>query len=138
MEVPPELVVERPGLVCKLNKSLYRIKQASKQTVAEGSVVFVAVYLDDVLVTGTHLQEIESLKDFLHNTFKKKDLGRLHYFRGIEVQYTDKGVLMSQKKFTMDLLKEFGCIGCPPMTSPLDSSVKLKVDERALLTDPSN
>nr|XP_016465740.1 PREDICTED: uncharacterized mitochondrial protein AtMg00810-like [Nicotiana tabacum] len=109
MEVPPGLVVERPGLV-------------------EGSVVFVVVYVDDVLVTGTHLQEIESLKDFLHNTFKIKDLGRLqlHYFLGLEVQYTDKGVLMSQKKFTMDLLKKFGCIDCPPMTSPLDSSVKLK------------
>ncbi|XP_019241950.1 PREDICTED: uncharacterized protein LOC109237474 [Nicotiana attenuata] len=162
MEVPPRLVVERPGLVCKLNKSLYGLKQASRQWYqklteelcsrgythpmldyslfykkVKGSVVFVDVYVDDVLITYTHLQEIESLKNFLHNTFKIKNLGRLHYFLGLEVQYTDKVVLMSQKKFTMDLLKEFGCIDCPPMNSPLDSSVKLKADERALLTDPS-
>lgn len=103
----------------------------------EGSVVFVVVYADDVLVTCTHLQEIESLKNFLHNTFKIKDLERLHYFLGLEVQYTEKGVLMSLKKFTMDLLEEFCCIDCPPMTCPLDSSMKLKVDEGALLTDPS-
>ncbi|XP_019244619.1 PREDICTED: uncharacterized protein LOC109224497 [Nicotiana attenuata] len=37
----------------------------------------------------------------------------------------------------MDLLKEFGCIDCPLMTSPLGSSMRLKADEGALLTDPS-
>ncbi|XP_070049348.1 uncharacterized mitochondrial protein AtMg00810-like [Nicotiana tomentosiformis] len=104
---------------------------------AEGSIVFVAVYVDDVLIIGTHLQEIESLKDFLHNTFKIKDLGRLHYILSLKVQYTYKGVLMSQKKFTMDILKEFGCIDFPLIASPLDSSVKMKADEGALLTDPS-
>lgn len=104
---------------------------------SEVSVVFVAVYVDDVLVTGTHLQEIESLKTFLHNTFKIKDLGRLHYFLGLEVQYTEKGVLISQRKFTIDLLKEFGCIDCPSMTSPMDPFVKLKADEGASLPDPS-
>ncbi|XP_019263453.1 PREDICTED: uncharacterized protein LOC109241194 [Nicotiana attenuata] len=64
-------------------------------------------------------------------------MGSIHYFLGLEVQYTDKRVLMSQKKFTMDLVKEFDCIDCPPMTSHLDSSTKLKADEGALLTDPS-
>ncbi|XP_019226912.1 PREDICTED: uncharacterized protein LOC109208282 [Nicotiana attenuata] len=162
MDVPPGLVVEAPGLVCRLNKSLYGLKQASRQWYekltealcsrgythsmldcslfykkTERSIVFVAVYVDDVLVASTHLQEIESLKTFLHNTFKIKDLGRLHYFLGLEVQYTERGVLMSQRKFTMDLLKEFGCIDSPPMTSPLDSSLKLKADEGARSADPS-
>nr|XP_016479658.1 PREDICTED: uncharacterized mitochondrial protein AtMg00810-like [Nicotiana tabacum] len=162
MEVSPGLVVEAPSLMCKLNKSMYGLKQESRQLYhkltealcsrgythsmldnslfykkTEVSVVFAAVYVDDVLVTGTHLQDIESLKTFLHNTFKIKDLERLHYFLGLEVQYTEKGVLMSQKKFTMDLLKEFGCIDCPPMTSPLDSSMKLKADEGAPLAYPS-
>ncbi|XP_019224225.1 PREDICTED: uncharacterized protein LOC109205915 [Nicotiana attenuata] len=44
---------------------------------------------------------------------------------------------MSQKKFTLDLLREFGCIDFPSMTCPMDPSVKLKADEGAPLADPS-
>nr|XP_016442669.1 PREDICTED: uncharacterized mitochondrial protein AtMg00810-like [Nicotiana tabacum] len=67
-----------------------------------------------------------------------KDLGRLHYFLGIEVLYKEDGVLISQRKFTMDLLKEFECAQYSSLTSPLDPSTKLKADESPLLIDPSN
>lgn len=42
----------------------------------------------------------------LHDEFKIKDLGHLYYFLGIEVLYSDGGVLLHQKKFVHDLLKE--------------------------------
>lgn len=70
-----------------------------------GSVVFVTVYVDDFLITWTHRQEIECLKAFLHDTIKIKNLGRLHYFLGLEIQYRDNGVLISQRKFNVYLLK---------------------------------
>lgn len=163
MEVTQGLVVDKPGLVCKLNKSLYGLKQANRQwyekltatlcskrhthTLLDYSlfhkrkgslVVFVAVYVDDVIVTGTHHEEIDSLKSFLHETFKIKDLGRLHYFIGMEVLYKEYGVLISQGKFTMDLIKKFECTQYTNLSSPLDPSAKLKVDESLLLPDPSN
>lgn len=123
MEVPPGLAVERPGLVCKLNKSLYGPKQANKQWYEKltatlcsrgythslldyslfykkhgTSVVFVAVYVDDVLITRTNLQEVEALKAFLHDTFKIKDLEILHYLLGLEILYKDDGVLITQSR----------------------------------------
>ncbi|XP_019242469.1 PREDICTED: uncharacterized protein LOC109222580 [Nicotiana attenuata] len=115
MQIPQGLAVDKPGLVCKLNKSLYGLKQAR-----------------------THQEEIDSLKSFLHETFKIKDLGRLHYFLGMEVLYKGDGVLISQRKFTMDLLKEFVCTKYSSLSSPLDPSTKLKADESPLLADPSN
>ncbi|XP_019258159.1 PREDICTED: uncharacterized protein LOC109236430 [Nicotiana attenuata] len=163
METPPVLLVKQPGMVCKLNKSLYGLKQASRQLYAKltealysrgythsmfdyslfykgkgNSVTFVAVYVDDVIITGAHLEKITSLTKFLHETFRIKDLGRLHYFLGLEILYKGDGVLIKQRKFTQDLLKEFDCIGCTTVTSPLDPTVKLKADEEISLSDPGH
>nr|XP_016475727.1 PREDICTED: uncharacterized mitochondrial protein AtMg00810-like [Nicotiana tabacum] len=70
------------------------------------STVFVAVYADDVILTGTNLEEITELKALVHNQFRIKDLGKLHYFLGLKILYKGDGVLICQRKFTMDLLKE--------------------------------
>ena len=130
MKIPSGLEVPNTGLVCKLNKSLYGLKQASRQWYAklteasssrgyshshydhslfyrkDGSlVVFVAVYADNVVLIGTNTTEITQLKVYLDNTFKIKDLGRLHYFLSLEI--LDTTVLISQRKFILDLLKEY-------------------------------
>uniref|UniRef100_A0A3Q7GQI3 Reverse transcriptase Ty1/copia-type domain-containing protein n=1 Tax=Solanum lycopersicum TaxID=4081 RepID=A0A3Q7GQI3_SOLLC len=67
--------------------------------------------------------QIDSLKRFLHDQFKIKDLGRLHYFLGLEILYKYDGVLISQRKFALDILKEFDCLYCPCSSSPLDPTV---------------
>ncbi|XP_019258935.1 PREDICTED: uncharacterized protein LOC109237127 [Nicotiana attenuata] len=100
-------------------------------------MTFVVVYIDDVIIKGTHLEEINSLKKFLHETFRIKDLGKLCYFHGLEILYKGDTVLITQKKFTTDLLKEFDCLGYSVVASPLDSSAKLKANESTLLPDPS-
>ena len=46
--------------------------------------MFVAVYVDDVILTGTDTNEINQLKVYLDNSSKIKDLSRLHYFLGLE------------------------------------------------------
>ncbi|XP_019242172.1 PREDICTED: uncharacterized protein LOC109222255 [Nicotiana attenuata] len=100
-------------------------------------MVSVAVYVDDVILTGNDLDEINSLKKFLDQTFKIKDLGILHYFLGLEVLYKENGVLISQRKFTMDLLREYDCLQQSPLSSPLDPSFKLKANQGVLLEDPT-
>uniref|UniRef100_M1ANG9 Integrase catalytic domain-containing protein n=1 Tax=Solanum tuberosum TaxID=4113 RepID=M1ANG9_SOLTU len=161
MEVPPGLVVHKPGMVCKLNKSLYGLKQASRQWYAkltealyskgythslndyslfhkksENSSIFVAVYVDDVILTGTSDSEIEELKIFLHDKFKIKDLGRLHYFLGMEVLYKEDGLIISQRKFVLDLLKDYKVASMSSCNSPLDPAVKLHAKEGAPLSEP--
>ena len=60
------------------------------------------------MITGSNPQEIIHVKQHLHHLFSTKDLGRLHYFLGLEVSYTTEGIVLSQKKFTTNLLKDSG------------------------------
>ncbi|XP_019260089.1 PREDICTED: uncharacterized protein LOC109238114 [Nicotiana attenuata] len=93
---------------------------------------------DDVIVTGNHLEEIDSLKNFLHETFINKRFGKVTLLLGMKVLHKEDGVLITQRKFTMDLLKEFEGTEYTSLSSPLDPSTKLKAEESPLLPDPYN
>lgn len=49
-----------------------------------GSFLALLVYVDDVILAGISPDEITVIKSHLHNVFKIKDLGELHYFLGLE------------------------------------------------------
>ena len=53
------------------------------------------------------------------------DLGHLKYFLGMEVARSSKGILVSQRKYVLDLLHETGMAGCKPVDTPMDPNVKL-------------
>jgi len=163
MHLPPGFSSPLPDAVCKLKKSLYGLKQASRQWYAKlsevlfqrgykhsendyslfckktaDSVVFLAVYVDDILLTGNDEAEIGSLKSFLNHTFKIKDLGYAHYFLGIEILRAEKGLLLTQRKFTLELLREFNANTLSSVCCPLDYNTKLTPHEGLLLEDPSS
>jgi hypothetical protein len=59
----------------------------------------------------------------------------LKYFLGIEIAHSLKGLFISQRKYTLDLLKETGKLGCKPTTTPIDSKVKLNTEKGEPLDD---
>ena len=46
-------------------------------------------------------------------------------------------VLISQRKFVLDLLKEYACFSYASLSSPLDPNIKLKFKEGTPLSDPT-
>nr|XP_016442248.1 PREDICTED: uncharacterized mitochondrial protein AtMg00810-like [Nicotiana tabacum] len=163
MKLPPSVGTSSSSvpLVCRLRKSLYGLRQASKQWYAKlsqalhsrgythslndyslftrgsgKSMVILIVYVDDIILTGTDEFEIASLKEFLNLQFKIKDLGSLNYFLGIEVLHTPSGVLLHQKKFIHDLLANFNSSDCSPVTCHPELNVKLKAREGDPLPNP--
>nr|XP_016443695.1 PREDICTED: uncharacterized protein LOC107769033 [Nicotiana tabacum] len=103
--------------------------------VYDGSLVVLAVYVDDILLAGDNLSELDALKAFLDAQFKIKDLGCVHYFLGLEITSHPTGYLVNQLKYASDLLAEFSCQHFSLVVTHLDPSLKLLVDVDAPLAD---
>ena len=67
-----------------------------------------AVYVDDIVVTGNDLESITALKAHLHKQFSIKDLGLLHYFLGLEITYVSDGIMISQKEVCKRIVSKCG------------------------------
>ncbi|RVW51876.1 Retrovirus-related Pol polyprotein from transposon TNT 1-94 [Vitis vinifera] len=66
------------------------------------------VYVDDIVITGSDQDGIQKLKQHLFTHFQTKDLGKLKYFLGIEIAQSSSGVVLSQRKYALDILEETG------------------------------
>ncbi|KAK3043429.1 hypothetical protein RJ639_002008 [Escallonia herrerae] len=101
------------------------------------SFTAILIYVDDILLTGNDLQEIERLKKFLLKRFRIKDLGDLKYFLGIEFSRSKKGIFMSQRKYALDILQDSGLLGVRPDKFPMEQNLKLTPTYGILLSDPT-
>ena len=95
----------------------------------EGKVAILIVYVDDIVVTGNDVAEIQNLKKHLASLFDIKALGLLSYYLGIEVAYLAAGIVLSQHKYIIDLLKDTGKLDCRPAVTPVDVNEKLKSEQ---------
>ena len=94
-----------------------------------GQQAILIVYVDDMVITGDDEMEIRNLKKRLQAEFMEKDLGKLRFFLGMEVGRSHKGIFISQRKYTFDLLKETGKLGCKPPSMPLEHNWKHQVSD---------
>ena len=84
-----------------------------KQSTSDKITVLI-VCVDEVLI-GNCKEEMAHLKHLLSREFEIKDLGHLKYFLGMEVAKSSRGIYVSQKKYTLDLLRETRMSGCKPV-----------------------
>ena len=82
-----------------------------------GSITYLLLYIDDIIITSNDTTYINSLITELGLHFKMKELGHLKYFLGIEVTYTSSGLVMSQMKYITDLLIKTNMVDCKPAAS---------------------
>jgi histone deacetylase 1/2 len=127
MYQPPGYVDKsHPSYVCKLNKALYGLKQAPRAWYArlctklvklgflpskadtslfyynkKGYMIFVLVYVDDIIVASCSQEGTNALLKDLQSEFAFKDLGDLHYFLGIEVKKTREGLVCPSKSMPL-------------------------------------
>ena len=150
MQHPPGYSLGPPTTLCRLQKSLYGLKQSPRMwfgrfttvmraqgyTQSNGDatlffhhgpngVAIFVVYVDDILITGSDGTEALRLATAISAEFADKALGSLRYFLGLEVAYSSRGISVSQQKYAVELLKLTSMVDCAPVRTPIDPNVKL-------------
>ena len=82
------------------------------------SVIYLLLYVDDMVITGSNSSMLSSLIDRLAKEFSMKDLGDLHYFLGIEVVRNDKDLFLNQAKYELYLLTRAKLVDCKTISTP--------------------
>ncbi|RVW28267.1 Retrovirus-related Pol polyprotein from transposon RE1 [Vitis vinifera] len=97
--------------------------------ISPGKMAIIIVYVDDIILTKDHEKELCKLKNFLTKEIEIRDLGNLKYFLGMEIVRLKKGIVVSQRKYVLDLLKETRMLRCKPTDTPIDHTVNLGAKE---------
>ena len=135
---------EFPDYVCKLDKALYGLKQAPRawyETLStfliqnkfvrgkidntlfiyrtKQDVILVQVYVDDIIFGSTNYKLCKQFEKLMTKKFEMSMMGELTYFLGLQIRQTDKGISISQEKYTRNLLKKYEIYDCASVKTPM-------------------
>ena len=136
-----------PHHVCRLNKAIYGLKQAPRAWYStlqlgftnskadpslfifhsEAVLCYLLVYVDDLVLTGNTPSFLTHVIHQLSIQFSLKDMGALHHFLGLDVIPTKTGLFLSQHQYIRDLLVKTNMQGAKDVSSPMSTSVQLKL-----------
>ena len=102
-----------------------------------GQVIFVLIYVDDIIITGSSGQLVQQVITNMQNAFALKDLGKLSYFLGIEVTKTASGIYLSQLKYISDLLAKHNMADCSPVPTPMATGHYLTKGSESVISNVS-
>ncbi|GKD83964.1 retrotransposon protein, putative, ty1-copia subclass [Tanacetum coccineum] len=147
-----------PNHVCKLKRSIYGLKQASRQwnkrfddeikkfgftqnhdepcvyQKNSGSyVTFLILYVDDILIMGNNIPMLQDVKPYLGKCFAMKDLGEAAYILGIKI-YRDKSkrlIGLCQSAYIKKIFKRYYMENSKRGTIPLQDKLKLSKSDGA-------
>ena len=141
--------------VCKLKRSIYGLKQASRQwnikfhqeiqrdgfTMMEEDhcmylqrssygFLILSLYVDDILIAGNNKEMIDTTKKWLSSNFEMKGMGEASYVLGVKIiRDRAKRLLgLSQETYIKKMLERYHMQDSKPMATPVEKSLSLSLD----------
>lgn len=84
------------------------------------------VYVDDLIITGTSVQEINSFKSHMLQKYKMSDLSLFSYYLGIEVRQSEDAITMCQFVFVEKIQELTRMEDCNSCHTQMESRLRLK------------
>jgi len=152
VQQPPGYSNGDSRMACRLQKALYGLRQAPRAwhmklkgelerigfTASEADPglytlsnkqgnIYMLVYVDDILIAAKTLQEVNSIKSALLQTFEARDLGDAHLFLGMTIDRDRAAnfIKLSQVKLVQDIIDKHGLTDGKTHSVPLSPSTKL-------------
>lgn len=136
--------------VCKLNKSIYGLKQASRAWNKKldsylfeigfkkseldpcvyyahcdnNNILFLTVFVDDILLFYNNENLASKIKKKIIEKFEMKDLKKAKFYIGHRITVNNEGIQIDQNKYIENILKRFGMENCNPVGTPMESNLK--------------
>ena len=137
-------------LVCRLNKSIYGLKETAKNWYEELSTfliqqnfqksknhyclfskkendrkLFVLSWVDDLVIAGSKTQDIEELKITLEGKFKMDDRGKLEWFLGMHISQMKDCITLDQETYIQTVIEKFSMQDCNSSKTPAENNLRL-------------
>ena len=158
MQQPPGFQDPRySNHVCHLNLAIYGLKQSPRawyfrlqshlidlgfhNSLVDPSLFFLGksshiialfIYVDDIIVTGSHSEYVNQFIQNLYTTFECRELGILGYFLGMEITHHSSRLTLCLTKYSHDILQRFGmtnCFSCFTLVAPRTKLSKNSSDD---------
>ncbi|KAJ8633087.1 hypothetical protein MRB53_026423 [Persea americana] len=104
-------------------------------------ILVVSLYVDDLLMTRSTMEQIDTFKKEMKDVYEMTDLGKMTFFLGMEVKQKHNETFICQHKYAKEILKKFNMEECKPAATPMNQKEKFckedgaaKVDERLYRT----
>ncbi|CAI7876301.1 unnamed protein product [Closterium sp. NIES-54] len=132
------------GRVCRLIKSIYGLKQAPRQwylkfdealmdsgfersecdpalyhLVRDEGRLSLYLYVDYILLMSSSMVLLDEEKSLLSSRFRMKDLGEAKYYLGVQIERDERGILIHQERYILNMLESFGLSEANPVLTPL-------------------
>lgn len=151
MEQPPVFIDhDNPNHVCKLRKAIYGLKQAlrawyhellqflvslgSQNSHADKSLfifnahntqLYLLLYVDDIIIVGYIMNNVQKFIDLFSRNFSLKDLGPLAFFLGVEVSRHYHGIILYQQMYVQDTVAHTNMVSAKFVSTPLATTIML-------------
>ena len=100
------------------------------------NLIIIAVYVDDLIIIAPTEANIVEIKRTISKNFEITDFGRINWYLGMEIVFSNKNITISQTRYIERILSWFKLTDAKPNEVPFSCSYNLQDQEELKIKVP--